>query len=247
LTLLSSASLIRLSLVIVVDDLHEDKKGRKALEVPCEEEVMLQALKALIYVQERQNKRRNAPNMAEKLRGNGLVPNAVKVYAQELIFGAITSSRNVLCRIRDAYSVTEHIRMLLYLFIDLPSGSANISAKRVNADIQLTERLREHFCHAARHSMFLRDEDLRGLNLTDCFMDQVNERSEDKARSSGQTINMLLFTFYRSKTNRTGKQQFGASWRHADVRRCAVGAFASYLFHLWKVSGLHQPEKKNES
>ena len=167
---------------------------------------MLQALKALIYVQGRQSKRQISPNTAEKLRDNGLVPNAINVYARDLIFGVINSSRNLLCRIRDAYTVTEHIRMLLYLFVDPPSGLTSISSKRVSADGQLTERLREHLCHAIRHSMFLRDEDLRGLNLTDCFMDQVNENSNSKTTATGQTVNMLLFAFYHSETNCTGKQ-----------------------------------------
>jgi hypothetical protein len=90
--------------------------------------------------------------------------------------------------------------------------------------------IREHFSLAVRHSMLLRDEDLRRLNLADMFGYQL-----PKGVGEVQTATLLTFSMKQGKTNQNHCQEYGCAIRHYDVRRCSVGALAFYLFDRFQV------------
>ncbi|KAF9944218.1 hypothetical protein BGZ70_004910, partial [Mortierella alpina] len=75
----------------------------------------------------------------------------------------------------------------------------------------------ERFAIAVRHSMLLRDEDLRHLNQNQVAMYHVPNKA-----GGSQPVVMLVFSLVRGKTNQEGKLQFGTAIRHKDVRRCSL-------------------------
>lgn len=82
--------------------------------------------------------------------------------------------------------------------------------------------------------MLLRDEDLRNLNQSDCFFKELT----DSKHVGTQKILALVFCLHKGKTNQSGDAQYSVAVRHADVRRCAIGAMAFYFFERWTVSSL---------
>ena len=210
--------------MIVLAATPEDKSGRKLLTVPCGLEVMAMALKALVYLCSRQSQRLVKPNTTRSIRNSRLIANAVSIYQRNLVVGILKTGKDMIqsCIIRNSYTIEEHIRMLLDTWMQHGSTPTLLA-------------LREHQALALRHMMLLRDEDLRRLNLSDCFMDQVPNRE-----GGTQNVSMLAISFYRGKTNQDGKTQYGTALRHEDVRRCAVGAMAFYLFARWRVGCHHR-------
>jgi hypothetical protein len=90
-----------------------------------------------------------------------------------------------------------------------------------------------HLSLAIRHAMLLRDEDLRGVNYSDIFMDPAVNKV-----GGTQNLVYLMFSFHKGKTNKAGKMLYGISVRHSDVRRCSVGALGFYFYDLFHVSSL---------
>jgi hypothetical protein len=90
--------------------------------------------------------------------------------------------------------------------------------------------IREHFSLAIRHSMLLRDEDLRRLNLADMFGYQL-----PRGVGEVQSVTLLTFSMKQGKTNQNHRQEYGCAIRHEDVRRCSIGALAFYLFDRFQV------------
>ncbi|KAF9405574.1 hypothetical protein BGZ94_003472 [Podila epigama] len=82
------------------------------------------------------------------------------------------------------------------------------------APLQLKIQMREHAKIALRHMCLLRDQDLRGLAQSDSYLARSNQ-------PSGGGANV----------------QFAAAVRHADVRHCAVGAYAFHLLYLFRDFG----------
>ncbi|KAF9164305.1 hypothetical protein DFQ26_001615, partial [Actinomortierella ambigua] len=169
-------------------------EGRKTLQVPLGRETMLISLKALVFLHSRQRTRRLRPNGHPNLRQDKTVTSLIDNYLQGLVWGTVNATRDYTC---DAYSVPDHVRLLLDCWVNHPRPALPLWPN------DLALRAREHFALAIRHSMLLHDEDLRNLNLSDCFMDQL-----DTDETGTQTLSMLLFTFHRSKTDHTGKQKF---------------------------------------
>jgi len=202
----------------VLHDIKPDAKGRKVLSVPCGRQTMENALKALCYLQDRQSKRPIRPNEEPELRKSLLINNAIDKYSNDLVVGILVNHKDLSaeCEIRNAYTVAQHIKCLLYTW-----------AQPITI---LSPWTREHLALAIRHSMILRNEDLCHLNLADCFMIQVENRDR-----GSQSAMALVCAMHRGKTNRSGHTQYGCALRHSDVRRCSVGAFAFYLFDRFHV------------
>ena len=91
--------------------------------------------------------------------------------------------------------------------------------------------MRLHLALAIRHAMVLRDEDLRGINYSDIFMDPAANRV-----GGTQKLVYLMVNFHKGKNNKRGKMLYGVSCRHTDVRRCSVGALGFYFYDLFHVS-----------
>jgi hypothetical protein len=103
------------------------------------------------------------------------------------------------------YTVAEHIRCFLYAWRQ-PVNSRSIM-------------IREHLVLVARHSMLLRDENARYLDISDYSMDTFV-----KQPGGTQKVVAPVFSMRIGKTNTSGNVQLGTAVRHADVRRCSVGA-----------------------
>lgn len=203
----------------MLDTITGDAKGRKKLELPCDKEVMKQAMKALAYLRERQTQRLHSPNTTAPLRSSKILMDALKRYRQQLVWGQLKSKYSSSCIIRQAYTPRDHTRMFLdqwWLLGNTPQLRA----------------MREHFALAVRHSMILRDEDLRYLNQSDCSMKQIPNQF-----GGSQAVLMLVFSMKGDTINQKKKQQYTVAIRHREVLRCSVGALAFYFFDRWKVIG----------
>jgi hypothetical protein len=93
--------------------------------------------------------------------------------------------------------------------------------------------IRERFCMTARHHMVLRDEDIRNLKLSDTFCIQQRHNTHGSQLATG-----LVFAISRGKTNKHRVRLFATAFRHKDFLRCAVGAFAFYMFERFHVSSV---------
>lgn len=214
------------SLFLVVDKLMEHGSGNqrhKLLFLSCGKRVMLQARSALAYLQRRQGMRLHNKNAASSLQGCLLLGNAIESYSKQLVYGSIPLLKNV--GIQYGYTTAELTRMLLQ----------TLFSEEWLTHAKLRIQLREHAKIALRHVGILRDQDVRGLNQSDCGLAPLpQDPIESKSK---QPAWMLLFRFRHSKTNQTGERhQYAAFVRHEDVRRCAVGAFALHLMFLFKVT-----------
>jgi hypothetical protein len=85
--------------------------------------------------------------------------------------------------------------------------------------------MREHLNLAVRHAMLLCDEDLRGLNISNCTVDPIEQRL-----GSTQAAIAMVFSVHGGKTSQHGYRQEGITIRHRDVRRCSVGTMNGILF-----------------
>jgi len=205
---------------VVLDSLQADKKGRKKVLCPLGFESVDQARKALVYLQLLQSQRLIAKNLSIHIRKSPVIQLLFNARRQELVYGELRAGKDMVesCLIRNSYTIQDHIRMLGDTW-------------RAFGETPLLLALREHFALSVRHSMLLRDEDLRRLDQSDCFMDEVRD-----PHGGTQTISMIVFSMHKGKTNQDGRTQYGTAVRHKDVRRCSIGAMAFYFFERWTVS-----------
>jgi hypothetical protein len=180
------------------------------VEAPIGIEVIKQTKNAITYLGREQASRTFKPNPAGLLPPN-LLKDATLNHKRNVQLGSRSQDRGLGCPIRDSYSVREH-RMAL-------------KATWMQPYSVTSPYIREHFCLSIRHSMLLRDEDLRRLNLSDMFMEQLPKRPDETQGGS-----MLVFSMWAGKTNQNHRQEYGCAIRHSDVRRCSIGALAFYLF-----------------
>ncbi|KAG0257208.1 hypothetical protein DFQ27_005255 [Actinomortierella ambigua] len=206
---------------------HDKTHRRRRLDLPVGSDELNTALKALQYLAVRQRTRMVGFNEDMQIKWKDLIPHAIQEYERGIVMGGMWLDEDDLpvCPIRNTYSVVDHIRLLLDCWLERAPDGDNNDDEDYN-ETTMTDRLREHLGIAVRHSMLLRDEDLRFLNQQNCTILPVKKDSQQD-----QTINMLVFHLRRDKSS---KDKYGVAIRHNDVRRCSVGAFAFYLFGLWQ-------------
>ncbi|KAG9071276.1 ATPase with role in protein import into the ER [Linnemannia hyalina] len=186
---------------------------------------------ALNTLQKLQQARSTDPNTSQPLATYKLIEDSMKGYARSLVRGILRTEHverdengEQICSGRDVstnsnatnyYTVAEHIRCLLYAWRQ-PVNSRSIM-------------IREHFVPPVRHSVLLRNENVRFLGISDCSMDTFV-----KQPGGTQEVVSLVFSMRIGKSNTTGNVQLGKAVRHADVRRCSVGAFAFYMFERFQ-------------
>ncbi|GJJ71712.1 hypothetical protein EMPS_04069 [Entomortierella parvispora] len=202
----------------VLESIPAAEDGSKVLQVFCESATMDQALKAIVHLQTRQSNRITDPNKAEHLRKSKAIKETLSKYNNDLVIGELVNHRNwsASCGIRNTYTIDEHIRCLLDAWQQPVSETSS--------------SMRLHLSLAIRHAMLLRDEDLRGLNYSDIFMDPSINRI-----GGTQNLVFLMANFHKGKNNQGGKMLYGVSCRHTDVRRCSVGALGFYFYDLFHV------------
>ena len=80
------------------------------------------------------------------------------------------------------------------------------------------------------YSYVTRGETQRGLELADCMHVFFGEEE-------GPTQAMcMVFTMDNGKVNKNGKVEYMGALRHKDPMRCAIGAFAMYLFWRFHIN-----------
>ncbi|KAF9898891.1 hypothetical protein EC991_010149 [Linnemannia zychae] len=105
-----------------------------------------------------QGSSRGGKGMAEKIRDEGFKG----------------TTRQGTCLVRDPYTERQLIMMLAFTWCQqapLPASRSTdpVNGKRRYDSSSRFPHIREHFCISARHHIVLRDEDLRNINLSDCF------------------------------------------------------------------------------
>jgi hypothetical protein len=197
-----------------------DRNGCKVISVPLGKGSLQLAKKALRRLYDLQFKRNqlscSPPTEGSKYR------DIVQRYRDGQVQQNFQSThiQSTDCAIRDSHNSSKFNDMVSYLW-----------EKKFQEVRGPDLHYRELFCMTSRHNMLLRDEDLRNLNLSDCFASIVT-----KPRLPGvQQLVLLTFKLNRGKTNPGNQNWYGYCLRHEDVRRCSFSAFAFYMFQLWQV------------
>jgi len=195
-----------------------------------------QAYSAIVHLWTLQTTRLQQKSEKSAIRPSRLIGDTIDAYKQSLVGGILRAERVVtdaagkIIKIgRDVttdsyatnhYSIRDHVKCMLY------SWQQPVTAR--------SSGIREHLSFAVRHSMLLRDEDLRRLNIANCTIDTLNQRL-----GGTQSIMAMVFSLHGGKTGRHGIPQEGIAIRHHDVRRCSVGAMAFYMYERFQVITLH--------
>lgn len=206
--------------------------GRRTIYTPYSYSKIEHGYAALGTLQKLQQARSIEPNTSTPLASYKTINDSMEAYSRSLVggilraeyvqrdeMGVLTHGGREVSTNSNAtnyYTVAEHIRCLLHTWRQ-PINSRSIM-------------IREHFVLAVRHAMLLRDENVRHLNISDCSMDTFV-----KQPGGTQEVMALVFSMRIGKTNTSGNVQLGMAVRHADVRRCSIGAFAFYMLERFQV------------
>ena len=189
------------------------------------------ARKALIFLWKEQCSRlAPLPSLQPNPRKDIPLMKAIDDYEVKLVYDSVNQSdhRATACSIRDPYIPSEFIRMLSFLWRELPPIQRK--GKRSYNRTTRYQHMRERLCLLARHHMLLRDEDIRNANLSDTF----SLLQRNSAPGSGTALG-LVFCLPRGKTNKKGENMYATTFRHKSINRCTVGGFAFYMFERFEV------------
>ncbi|GJJ75411.1 hypothetical protein EMPS_07769 [Entomortierella parvispora] len=216
----------------VFDDAETDNHGRRVIYVPRTLGTVLNIKKALVHLwEEQRGQQAPYPNRVPHPGFDKTVKTIISNYGLQLVKDSLNpgTSRSAACSLRDPYSERMFIRMLSYLWRNLPI-KAKSTTKRPYSTTRRYAYHRERLCLLARHHMLLRDEDIRGVTLSDLFHIQRLHKAPGSKMATG-----LTFTLTRGKTNQEGVRLYGTAFRHKDYRRCTVGGFAFYMLERWQI------------
>ncbi|KAF9572075.1 hypothetical protein BGW38_008553, partial [Lunasporangiospora selenospora] len=214
----------------VLDMATVDKFDRKVIYTPMCAGTAKNIKKAFIYLWlEQRASNIPYPNQAPHPGTDRALTKAIEQYTKSLVIErAITgTTRSSTCAGRDAYSEKQLLRMSSYLWRELPLPQQK-GNRRYNARNRF-QYMRERFCLLARHHMLLRDQDLRGLNISDLFNIQQRHPAKGSSLASG-----LVFCISHGKTNPNGVNVYATAFRHKNFLRCTVGAFAFYMLERFE-------------
>jgi hypothetical protein len=196
-----------------------DTDGSIRLELPVGIRTIEAVLKSMVNEWKYQ---KASGESFEENPNRSLVVKALKAkYHRRLVTLKLSSSldRGVSCPLRDVYSVEKYAEMMSKLWLD----DQHNDLKGVNISTRMSLSL--------RHQMCLRDQDIRNLDLADCFSVQIERQQKGVVkRYLG-----LVFSLKTGKTVATGTTQFAVAMRHKEFARCCVGAFAFHLFERFHV------------
>lgn len=180
--------------------------GKRTIYTPYSYSKIEHGYATLNTLQILQQSRPTDPNTSPPMATYKLIEDSMKGYERSLVGGIlraehvernqngelIRSGRDVSTNSNatNYYTVAEHIRCLLYAWRQ-PINSRSIM-------------IREHFVLAVRHSMLLRDENVRFLYISDCSMDTFV-----KQPGGTQEVVALVFSMRIGKTNTNRNVQIG--------------------------------------
>ncbi|KAF9271434.1 hypothetical protein BGZ88_006144, partial [Linnemannia elongata] len=146
------------TLVKLLEAAEFDKSGCKVIDVPLGKGSIKLAKKVLLRLHGFQLKRGQVSGLSPT--EGSKYQEAVHKHKDSQVQQNLQSShiRSADCAIRDSYNLTTFNDMVSYLW---EKKTQEIRDPDLN--------YRELFCMTSRHNMLLRDEDLRNLNLSDCF------------------------------------------------------------------------------
>ncbi|KAF9903443.1 hypothetical protein EC991_003816 [Linnemannia zychae] len=172
-------------LAALLRDVIDDKDGRKALEVPCGKTTMEQALKAIIKLHDLQRQRLTNPSDI-KFQATDYLRSMIDQYHQGLVTGSYLDSSGALLNsiFALAYDTKQHIQLLLDAWENIEETTLSLT-------------MRNHFGLAIRHSMMLRDEDLRNALLGNALMPIIPNKA-----GGTQVVHALTFTMNQDKMNK---------------------------------------------
>jgi hypothetical protein len=118
---------------IVLEDVKPEKDNSKIIYGYCESATMDQALKALVYLQNRQMNRILNPNNATPLRKCTAITETLRKYQRDLVYGELVNHRNwsASCTVRNTYTIDEHVRYAMKYIIFYRTGTT------MNAEVTL--------------------------------------------------------------------------------------------------------------
>ncbi|KAG9061540.1 hypothetical protein KI688_007118 [Linnemannia hyalina] len=147
--------------------------GRRTIYTPYSYSKIEHGYAALNTLQKLQQARSTEPNTSQLMGTYKAIADSMKGYNRSLVGGILRvehvekdENGELICSGRDVstnsnatnyYTVAEHIRCLLYAWRQPVNGRSIM--------------IREHFVLVVRHSMLLRDENVRFLDISDCSMD----------------------------------------------------------------------------
>ncbi|KAF9901452.1 hypothetical protein EC991_006101 [Linnemannia zychae] len=174
------------ALVNMLEKAEVDRNGCKVISVPLGKGSLQLVEKALSRLHGFQFKR-NQVSSTSPTEGSKY-QDTVQRYRDGQIQQNLQSSRirSADCAIRDSYNLTKFNDMVGYLW-----------EKKSQAVRDPDLNYRKLFFMTSRHNMLLRDEDLRNLNLSDCFASIIT-----KPRHPGpQQLVSITFKLNKGKTN----------------------------------------------
>lgn len=131
-----------------------------------------------------------------------------------------TLDRGSFCSLRDGYEIPQFNLMMAQLW----------RGTYPNWYLYNTH-MRDRLSISWRHHLLLRDEDIRNLDVSDCFCEVVDYQ----LYGTSVPIRGLAICLRGGKV-RADKSEFSLALRHNDFGRCPVGAFAFYMFERFHVS-----------
>ena len=199
-----------------------DEDGGIRLNIPVGMPTARGALKALVNLWEQQ--RAAGQNTNEHPGKSLIVKTVMDNYERRLVAAKVTASldRAANCPLRDVYSVDKFVEMMAKLWRPVTDPRFRILQ---------TTNISTRMSLALRHQMCLRDQDIRDLDLSDCFSVSVRKSVFGHVKA----IFGLVFSLKTGKTVTAGTTQFSVALRHKEYARCAVGAFAFHLFQRFHV------------
>lgn len=216
----------------VLAEAESDQDGRKVIYVPRTLGTVLNIKKALVHLwEEQRGQQAEWPNDAPHPGNDKIIKKCLKEYGFRLVQDSMNpgSTRKGACSIRDPYTEKLFLRMLSYLWRNMPIKSKSTKTRKYNTTNRYAYH-RERLCLLARHHMLLRDEDIRHISLSDIFHVQKKHGASGSRMATG-----LTFSLTRGKTNQKGVRMYATAFRHKDYRRCTVGGFAYYMLERWQV------------
>lgn len=126
--------------------------------------------------------------------------------------------------LQDGYTPEEMVRVSMYY-----------------CNLGIEQGYRDRAVFLMQHTMLLRGESTRRMELTDLFTLDLEDEGYSECPA-------LLLLMREGKTNHTNRSEYAATIRHKDVKLCAFGALAFYFFYRWHVNNEPFPDfQRNEN
>ena len=177
-------------------------------------------------------------NQARKPSHDYALRKAYEDFECDLYYGLSQKGeiRTTSCALRDPYTAGQLSKMLSFCWRMLPVIQVK-GVRKYNSSNRFPY-IRENFCLKARHHMILRDEDLRHLNLSDCFPCIHRNKAHGSQMALG-----LAICLSRGKTNKKGQRHYATAFRHRNFLRCTVSGFAFLMFERFEVCQTYRSRK----